>query len=228
VIASSPSFDGTFKWTPDRKDMPMRTPRLALFASVAVLATAATAQAQETPAPTAAATPAAPTGSSTFTDDELKKFDDAMVKVRAVSDTLNGAQPTPEQQAQMAAAVQDSGLEVTRFNTLSNAVAADPALAARIRVVNATPPAPGTPAAAVTDDELTRFVTAMTQIRTITAQVQNNQATPAQSAQLTAAVEASGLTTERFNTISRLVSEAPYLQAKAELAGARLEKGVSQ
>ena len=206
----------------------MRTPRLALFASVAVLATAATAQAQDAPAPTAAATSAASTGAATFTDDELKKFDDAMVKVRAVSDTLNGAQPTPEQQAQMAAAVQDSGLEVTRFNTLSNAVAADPALAARIRVVNATPPAPGTPAAAVTDDELTRFVTAMTQIRTITAEVQNNQATPEQSAQLTAAVEASGLTTERFNTISRLVSEAPYLQAKAELAGARLEKGVSQ
>ena len=228
MIASSPSFDGASKWTPDRKDMPMRTPRLALFASVAVLATAATAQAQDAPAPTAAATPAASTGSSTFTDDELKKFDDAMVKVRAVSDTLNGAQPTPEQQAQMAAAVQDSGLEVTRFNTLSNAVAADPALAARIRVVNATPPAPGTPAAAVTDDELTRFVTAMTQIRTITAEVQNNQATPEQSAQLTAAVEASGLTTERFNTISRLVSETTYLQAKAELAGARLEKDVSQ
>ncbi len=228
MIASSPSFDGASKWTPDRKDMPMRTPRLALFASVAVLATAATAQAQDAPAPTSAATPAASTGAATFTDDELKKFDDAMVKVRAVSDTLNGAQPTPEQQGQMAAAVQDSGLEVTRFNTLSNAVAADPALAARIRVVNATPPAPGTPAAAVTDDELTRFVTAMTQIRAITAEVQNNQATPEQSAQLTAAVEASGLTTERFNTISRLVSEAPYLQAKAELAGARLEKGVSQ
>ena len=30
-------------------------------------------------------------GSTTFTDDELKKFDDAMAKVRAVSDTLNGA-----------------------------------------------------------------------------------------------------------------------------------------
>ena len=30
-------------------------------------------------------------GSTTFTDDELKKFDDAMAKVRAVSDTLNDA-----------------------------------------------------------------------------------------------------------------------------------------
>jgi hypothetical protein len=100
VIASSPSFDGSSKWTPDRKDMPMRTPRLALFASVAILATAATAQAQDAPAPTAAPAAAPTTGSSTFTDDELKKFDDAMVKVRAVSDTLNGAHPTPEQQAQ--------------------------------------------------------------------------------------------------------------------------------
>ena len=206
----------------------MRTPRIALLASVALLATAATAHAQD--ASTTAQTPtAAPmAGSTTFTDDELKKFDDAMAKVRAVSDTLNGAQPTPEQQAQMAAAVQDSGLEVTRFNTLSNAVAADPALAARIRVVNATPPAPGTPAAAVTDDELNRFITAMTQIRAVTAEVQNNQATPEQSARLTAAVEASGLTTERFNAISQLVSATPYLQAKAQLAGARLEKGVSQ
>lgn len=105
----------------------MRTPRIALLASVALLATAATAHAQN--ASTAAQAPMV--GSTTFTDDELKKFDDAMAKVRAVSDTLNGAQPTPEQQAQMAAAVQDSGLEVTRFNTLSNAVAADPALAAR-------------------------------------------------------------------------------------------------
>ena len=206
----------------------MRTPRIALLASVALLATAANAHAQE-----ASTTPQTPTAapmasSTTFTDDELKKFDDAMAKVRAVSDTLNGAQPTPEQQAQMAAAVQDSGLEVTRFNALSSAVAADPVLAARIRVVNAAAPAPGTPTAAVTDDELGRFVTAMTQIRAITAQVQNNQATPEQSAQLTAAVEGSGLPVDRFNTLSQLVSQSPYLQAKAELAGARLEKGVSQ
>ena len=212
----------------------MRAPRLALLLSSAAIMAAAGAQAQTQDAGAAATAPvAAPatapaTAPASFTDDELMKFDDAMTKVRAVSDTLNGAQPTPEQQAQMAAAVQDSGLEVTRFNALSSAVAADPVLAARIRVVNAAAPAPGTPAAAVTDDELGRFVTAMTQIRAITAQVQNNQATPEQSAQLTAAVEGSGLPVDRFNTLSQLVSQSPYLQAKAELAGARLEKGVSQ
>lgn len=210
----------------------MRAPRLALLLSSAALLAAAGAQAQTQDADAAVtapvAAPAPATAPASFTDDELVKFDDAMTKVRAVSDTLNGAQPTPDQQAQMAAAVQDSGLEVTRFNALSSAVAADPVLAARIRVVNAAAPAPGTPAAAVTDDELGRFVTAMTQIRAITAQVQNNQATPEQSAQLTAAVEGSGLPVDRFNTLSQLVSQTPYLQAKAELAGARLEKGVSQ
>ena len=70
-------------------------------------------------------------------------------------------------------------------------------------------------------------MTARTQIRAVTAEVQNNQATPEQSAKLTAAVEASGLTTERFTAISQLVSATPDLQAKAQLAGARLEKGVS-
>ena len=82
--------------------------------------------------------------------------------------------------------------------------------------------------ALLTDDELTRYVTAMTQIRAVTAEVENGQATPEQSAQLTAAVEGSGLPVDRFNTLSQLVSQSPYLQAKAELVGARLEKGVSQ
>lgn len=218
----------------------MRAPRLALLASASLLVAAGAAQAQDAPAPAPAAqatppaaSPAAPGAAMTpapggFTDQELKKFDDAMAQVRAVSDTLNGAQPTPEQQAQMAAAIQGSGLEVTRFNAISTAVSADPELAARIAVLNTAPPAPGTPAASVTDDELTRYVTAMTQIRAVTAEVENGQATPEQSAQLTAAVQGSGLEVERFNTIAQVVSQDDYLQAKAQLIGARAEKGVSQ
>lgn len=217
----------------------MRAPRLALLASLPVLMAAAGAQAQESQPPSpampaaptaqpAAPAPAAAPAAGGFTDDELKKFDDAMAQVRAVSSTLNGAQPTAEQQAQMAAAVQNSGLEVTRFNAISTAVSADPVLAARIAVLNTPAPAPGTPAAGVTDDELTRYVTAMTQIRAVTAEVQNGQATPEQSAQLTAAVQGSGLEVERFNTIAQVVSQDAHLQAKAELIDARQAKGVSQ
>lgn len=211
----------------------MRAPRLALLASASLLVAAGAAHAQD-PAPAAPPAPqTAPADAMTpapggFTDQELKKFDDAMAQVRAVSDTLNGAQPTPEQQAQMASAIQDSGLEVTRFNAISTAVSSDPELAARIAVLNTAPPAPGTPAASVTDDELTRYVTAMTQIRAVTAEVENGQATPEQSAQLTAAVQGSGLEVERFNTIAQVVSQDDYLQAKAQLIGARAEKGVSQ
>lgn len=211
----------------------MRAPRLALLASASLLVAAGAAHAQD-PAPAAPPAPqTAPADAMTpapggFTDQELKKFDDAMTQVRAVSDTLNGAQPTPEQQAQMASAIQDSGLEVTRFNAISTAVSSDPELAARIAVLNTAPPAPGTPAASVTDDELTRYVTAMTQIRAVTAEVENGQATPEQSAQLTAAVQGSGLEVERFNTIAQVVSQDDYLQAKAQLISARAEKGVSQ
>lgn len=210
----------------------MRAPRLALLSSAALLVAVGAAQAQDAaPQPPSAAPAPAPTSAPTsggVTDQELTQFDAAMSGVRAVAETLNGAQPTPEQQAQMAAAIEGSGLEVTRFNAISTAVSSDPVLAARIGVLKATPPAPGTPAAGVTDDELGRYVAAMTQIRTVTAEVENGQATPEQSAQLTAAVQNSGLEVERFNTIAQVVSQDDYLQAKAQLIGARAEKGVSQ
>ena len=203
----------------------MRAPRLALVVSSAALLAGASVQAQEPAAPSATPPVAAPAGASTFTDEELKQFDAAITRVRVVSDALNGAQPTPEQQAEMAAAIQESGLEVTRFNAISTAVSADPVLAARIRVLKATPPAPGAPAAGVTEDELTRYVTAMTQIRAVTAEVQNGRATPEQSAQLTAAVQGSGLAVDRFNAIAQAVSQDAYLQAKAELIGAQQDAG---
>ena len=130
----------------------LRAPRLALLVSAAALLTAAGAQAQTaTPyqpssgqtTPTQAA-PADPNDPSTFTDEELRKYDAAITRVRAVSDTLNGAQPTPEQQAEMAAAVQESGLEVVRFNAISRAAADNPVIDARIRAMKAPPPVPST------------------------------------------------------------------------------------
>jgi len=208
----------------------MRAPRLALFASAAALLTAAGAHAQ-TPyeasgqtAPTAA--PAL--GAAEFTDEELRKYDVAITRVRAVSDTLNGAQPTPEQQAEMAAAVQESGLEVVRFNAISNAAAESPVINARINAMKAPKPAPGSVAAGVSDAELRQFVEAMTKIRAVTANVQNGQATPEQSAQLTAAVEGSGLAVDRFNAVATAVSQDAGLRARAELIGARQQEAGAQ
>ncbi len=156
------------------------------------------------------------------------KYDAAITRVRAVSDNLNDAEPTPEQQAEMAAAVQESGLEVVRFNAISSAAAETPVINARINLLKAPEPAAGSVAASVTDAELGQFVTAMTQIRAVTATVQNNQATPEQSAQLTAAVEGSGLAVDRFNAIATAVSQDAGLLAQAEFLGAQAQASGGQ
>lgn len=201
----------------------MRAPRLALIVSAAALLAAAGAQAQT--APTAA--PAA-AEASTFTDAELRQYDSAITRVRAVSDALNGAQPTPEQQAEMAAAVQESGLEVVRFNAISTAAAESPVVNARINALKAPAPAAGSVAAGVSEAELTQFTQAMVKIRAVTATVQNGQATPEQSAQLTAAVEGSGLAVDRFNAIATAVSQDAGLRARAELIGAQQQEAGAQ
>lgn len=197
----------------------MRAPRLALFLSTAALLTATGVHAQTAPAEPAAAP--APADAANFTDDELLKYDAAITRVRAVVDALNGAEPTAEQQGEMAAAVQDSGLDVTRFNTIMTAAAEDPILPARIKVLKTPAPAAGSVAAGVNETELTQFVQAMTAIRAITATVQNGQATPEQSAQLTAAVQNSGLAVDRFNEVATAVSQDASLQARAELITVR-------
>ncbi|WP_395944500.1 hypothetical protein [Brevundimonas sp.] len=199
----------------------MRAPRLALIVSTAALLAAAGAQAQAQTAPAAA--PAA-AEASTFTDEELRQYDSAITRVRAVSDALNGAQPTPEQQAEMAAAVQESGLEVVRFNAISTAAAESPVVNARINALKAPAPVAGSVAAGVTEAELTQFTQAMVKIRAVTATVQNGQATPEQSAQLTAAVEGSGLAVDRFNAIATAVSQDAGLRARAELIGAQAQE----
>jgi hypothetical protein len=207
----------------------MRAPRLALLVSATALLAAAGAQAQT--APTAAPAPAvaaAPADDSTFTDAELRQYDAAITRVRVVSDALNGAQPTPEQQAEMAAAVQESGLEVVRFNAISTAAAESPVVNARINALKAPAPAAGSVAAGVSEAELTRFTQAMVKIRAVTANVQNGQATPEQSAQLTAAVEGSGLAVDRFNAIATAVSQDAGLRARAELIGAQQQEAGAQ
>lgn len=120
----------------------------------------------------------------------------------------------------MAAAIETSGLTVESFNAISTAISSDPVLVARIGVLKAPQPAAGSVAASVTDAELTQFVTAMGQIKTVTDAVAGGEPTPEQSAQMTAAVEGSGLEVERFNAIATAVSSDPSLQARAQLAGA--------
>ena len=93
----------------------------ALLSALA-LGVASPALAQEAaPAPAAVEAPAA-TGEAT--DAELVQFAGAMAKVRAVAAAVENGAPTAEQQAEMAGAIENSGLTVERFNAISAAVSA--------------------------------------------------------------------------------------------------------
>ena len=70
-------------------------------------------------------------------DQELGQFAAAMGVVQTVAARVEGGAATAEQQAEMAAAVQNSGLDIERFNTISTAVSQDPSLQARIALINA-------------------------------------------------------------------------------------------
>ena len=86
----------------------------------------------------AGATPsAAGSVGASVTDAEAGQFADAMAKVSVIAQALNGAQPTAEQQAEMAAAIQGAGLELERFNAISGAVSQDEHLRARIALAAA-------------------------------------------------------------------------------------------
>lgn len=209
----------------------MRNYRLATVLSAAALMAAAGSVAAQDAAQDAAlaapeaAAPAQAAPSGQFTDEQLLQFDGAYSKIRTLSEGLNGAQPTAEQQTEMAAAIETSGLTVEDFNAISTAISSDPVLIARIGVLKAPQPAAGSVAAGVTDAELGQFVTAMDQIKTVTDAVAGGEPTPEQSAQMTAAVENSGLEVERFNAIATAISADASLQARAQLAGAQQAGG---
>lgn len=86
----------------------------------------------------AGAAPSAP-GSvgAGVTDAEAGQFAVAMAEISGIAHALNGAQPNEEQQAQMAAAIQNSGLDIERFNAISAATAQDEHLQARIALAQA-------------------------------------------------------------------------------------------
>lgn len=177
-----------------------------------------------TPALAQEAEPAAvevPAATGDATDAELAQFAAAMAKVRAVAAAVQNGAPTAEQQAEMAGAIENSGLTVERFNAISAAVSADEVLQARVAVAGATASAAGSVGAGVTDAETGQFAKAMGTITGI-AQALNGAAPDAdQQAAMAEAITASGLTIERFNEISGASGSDAHLRARIALAAAR-------
>ena len=87
----------------------------------------------------AASAPASAAGSvgASVTEDELNKFAAANQRLGAIAQSLNGAQPTPEQATEMQTIVAESGLEVERFNAIGQASAQDESLRARVALAQA-------------------------------------------------------------------------------------------
>lgn len=183
----------------------------------ALFLTAAPAMAQDAP-PAPAAAPAA---AGEPTDAELAQFAAAMKTVQSVAAAVQNGAPTEDQQAQMSAAVQNSGLAIERFNAISTAVSADPVLQARAAVAGAAPSAPGSVGASVTDAEAGQFAAAMSEISGIARALGGAQPNEEQQAQMAAAIENSGLDIERFNAISGATAEDEHLRARIGLAQAR-------
>lgn len=189
----------------------MRFSLIAAVSAVALLGGAAQAS---------AATPLTAVAQATeYSDAQLQAFATAMTAVRAASPT-DGAAPTAEQQAAMAAAIEAAGMDITAFNALATAVSTDEVLQARLAVFS-TPESPaGSVAASVTDAEVAQFASAMTAVRAA-APAGGAAPTDEQQAAMAAAVSSSGLALDRFNAISGAVSTDDRLRARVQLASAR-------
>jgi len=84
-------------------------------------------------------TPPSPEGSvaASVTDQEVEQFSSAMGRIQEIAAGVQGGTPTTEQQAEMAAVVEGSGLTIDRFNAISTAVSQDQALQARMLLADA-------------------------------------------------------------------------------------------
>jgi len=198
----------------------MRLQLIAAASALALAAVAGGAVAQDA-APGAAAA-AAPAGA--VTDVQLEGFAKAMGKIRTISAAVQGGTPTAEQQAAMAAAIQEGGLDIATFNAISTQVSSDPVMRARVAVAAAAEPAAGSVAAGVSDAEIEKFSTAMAHLRDV-APAGGAAPTAEQQASMAQIVETSGLGVERFNAISTAVSADAHLRARVELADARRDAG---
>lgn len=183
--------------------------------ALATLAAAPALAASLSPAPALIAA-----DSDSISDDELRSFAAAMEAVQPIAEAA-GSAPTAEQQAQMAAAIEASGLALERFNAISTAVSTDPVVRARAELAATDPSPAGSAAASVTDAEVDQFGVAMAAVQPIAEALNGAAPNAEQQAQMAAAIEASGLPLERFNAISGAVSQDAHLRARLAVADAR-------
>lgn len=183
--------------------------RIAAFAAASILALCA---APAVSAQEATDAPAAVTAAS-VTDAELAGFARAMTAMRPVLAAIGGGAPNEEQQAQMAQAVESSGLDIARFNAIAQ-ISGDPLVRARIALAGAPASPEGSVGASVNDDEVARYARAATAARAVS----QGGGTPAeQQASMVAALEAEGLTIDRFNAIAAATSSDSHLRARVEV-----------
>lgn len=119
----------------------------ATLSSIAALAFVPAAFAQTAPAtatpdasapPPAAAAPAAPAAAGTFSDTDVQQYAAALVAVNKVQ--TDATVPDADKQAKMAAAVQQSGVDIQKFNAITQSMQTDKALQQRIQVAAAGVP----------------------------------------------------------------------------------------
>jgi len=197
----------------------MRTSLIAAVSCAALLTVAAAPAVALSPAPSALTGVVAL--SDSITDEELRSFATAMQAIEPIAEAVAGGTPTAEQQTQMAAAIEASGLALDRFNAISTAVSTDPVVRARVALATTEPSPAGSAAAAVTDAEVDQFVVAMAAVQPIAASLNGAAPSAEQQAQMAAAISSSGLALDRFNAISGAVSQDAHLRARMAVADAR-------
>jgi hypothetical protein len=154
-----------------------------------------------------------------FSQAELTGYAAAVEQMQPILAAANGA-PSPDQMTQLGAIVTAQGLTGEQFNAISAAAAADPVLAARIRVAGAPASEPGSVAASVTDEELGQFASAMASLRPILAAAAGTPSEE-QQAQMAGIVTSAGLSGERFNAIGGALAVDARLRARLALAEAQ-------
>lgn len=187
----------------------MRFNPLAAAVSAAALALAATPALAWQDAPGASA-------SAEISDAELAQFAQSMERIQSVMSQVQGGAPTEAQQAEMAAAVEAAGLDIVRFNAISQAVSTDEVTRARIEVATAPESPAGSLGAEITDEELARYARAEIGARAAAAAGGEDQAT-----RMAQAVTDAGVDLERFNAISTATTSDPRLSARIAVERAR-------
>lgn len=153
-----------------------------------------------------------------ITDAELAQFAGAMQRMQSVMAQVQGGAPTDEQQAEMADAVESSGLEISRFNAISQSVSTDPVTRARIEVATAPESPAGSVGAGVSDDEAAQYARAEIEVRAVAA---SGAPAEEQQARMAAAITGAGLDLERFNAIAGATAADERLRARIAVERAR-------